>query len=435
MKYINFFLKLNIFYSNYFQIRKFVYLLLFAFLYSCAQVVAPGGGKKDILPPRVVKYVPDSASLDFKSKSIVINFDEFIQVKDLNAQLIISPPVETAPDIKVKNKALFIDFDKDEKLKPNTTYAINFGNALQDIHESNAIENFKYIFSTGSFIDSLILKGKIENAFDHKTEKGVFAMLYSDYSDSVIYKIKPDYFAKTKEDGSFQIENIRKGKYKMLAVKDANADYLYDAENESIGFADAFIDVSDKNIVLIDLFQEPVKKLFLKKTIYNSYGKIVFIFNKTADSLDIKPLNCSFNDKDVILDYSKNKDTLNYWFRNNKKDSLILQVKNGFKILDTVKFKINSKEEALKNKRNPLKFKVLSSPGGNMNFDINAEFKIIFDNPLDPDFLGKINNAEIKLLEDSVPLKDYKNLIFDQKSISTVSVNVYSARVMIRRAS
>ena len=402
------------------NIRALAYLLISILIYSCAQVVAPGGGKKDISPPRVVKYVPDSASLNFKAKSVEIFFDEFIQLKDLNNQLIISPPLETPPDIKVKNKSLTIDFDKKELLKPTTTYAINFGNSLQDIHESNPVENFKYIFSTGSFIDSMIVKGKIENAFDHKAEKGILVMLYSEYSDSSVYKMKPDYFAKTKEDGTFQIDNIRNGSYKMLALKDGNANYIYDAETESIGFRDSLIDVSKKTATLIEVFQEPVKKLFLKKNIYNSYGKIVFIFNKAVDSIHIKPLNQQINDKDIFIEFSKNKDSLTYWFRNYDKDSLILQVNNGNKIMDTLEFKMIKKEEALKNKRNSLKLTVLSSPGGNQGFDLNAEFKIVFNNPIDSVLFNTVINKEIKILEDTVIFKNNKNLFYRQESKNTI---------------
>lgn len=405
------------------HISTFVYLLICTLIYSCAQVVAPGGGIKDITPPKVVKYAPDSASLNFRSKSIVVLFDEFIQLKDLNNQLIISPPLENTPDIKVKNKTLTIDFDKEEILKPNTTYSISFGNALQDIHENNPIDNFKYIFSTGSFIDSVIVKGKIENAFDHKTDKGVLVMLYTDFSDSVIYKKKPDYFAKTKEDGTFQINNIRSGKYKLLVLKDANSNYKYDSESETVGFVDTLIDVAEKKNILIDVFQEPSKKLFLKKNNYNSYGKISFIFNKTADSVRIEPLNLSFNDKDVFLDYSKNKDTLNYWFRRDDKDSIILQVKNGNTIIDTVDFTIIKKEDALKSRRNPLRLVVVNSPAGNQNVDLNAEFKIVFNNPLDPVLFSSIINKEITLLEDSIPIKDYKNLFYTLEPFNTISIN------------
>ena len=165
------------------KLQTLLYIVFVSFFFSCAQVVIPSGGNKDIVPPKVVKYIPDSASINFKSKSIAIFFDEFVYLKDLNNQLIISPPLEYQPDIKLKNKIITIDFDKNEILKLNTTYSISFGNAIQDIHENNPIENFKYVFSTGNFIDSLIVKGKIENAFDHKTEKDILVMLYNAFKD------------------------------------------------------------------------------------------------------------------------------------------------------------------------------------------------------------------------------------------------------------
>ena len=434
------------------------YLLVCTLIYSCAQIVAPGGGKRDTTPPKVMGYMPDSAALNFKSKSIEIVFDEFIQLKDLNNQLIISPPLEYMPDIKVKSKTLYFDFNKKEQLKSNTTYVINFGNALQDLHENNAKENFKYIFSTGSFIDSLVVKGKVENAFDHKTDKGLLVMLYNDYSDSVIYKKKPDYFAKTKDDGTFQINNIRDGKYKLLVLKDANANYKYDAETESIGFIDALVHPyesdereqsrikasmalkekskdsthtvkkipteaqtvepkkSNKSI-LIDLFQEPTKKFFLKKSIYNSYGKIIFVFSKSADSIHIRPINYKFDDGDVLLNYSKNNDTLNYWFRNIDKESLILQVSNGNKIMDTVEFKLIKKEDALKNKKNPLKLFLLNSPGGNQNFDLNASTKLFFNAPIE-----KWNEQPIQFKEDSLNWTKKSNKLSYDVNYRTVSL-------------
>ena len=401
----------------------FLYWCICLLLVSCAQVVAPGGGKKDVTPPKVVKYIPDSASLNFKSKYITLFFDEFVQLKDLNNQLIVSPPLEKALSIKVRNKTLTIDFDKEEILKPNTTYSISLGNAVQDIHENNPIDNFKYIFSTGRFIDSLVVKGKIKNAFDHKTEKGTLVMLYTDFNDSVIYKKKPDYFAKAKEDGTFQINYLRKDRYKLLVLKDANSNYMYDSEVESVGFIDSLVDVAENKNILIDVFQEPVKKLFLKKTTYSTYGKITFVFNKTADSIRITPLNSTFSGKDVFLDYSKNRDTLNYWFRNADKDSIILQVKNGNVVLDTVEFKIIKKEDAAKGRgKGPLKLLVTNSPAGNQNFDLNAEFKIIFNNPIDSLLFRDVATKEIKIFENNVLSTDYKNLFYALGPLNTISI-------------
>lgn len=382
-------------------IRTSAYLLICTFILSCAQVVAPGGGPIDRTPPKVLKYTPDSAKLNFTARSIEINFDEYIQLKDLNNQLIVSPPLEHTPDITVKNKTLFIELDKKETLKPNTTYCISFGSALQDFNENNPKENFKYIFSTGNFIDSLIVKGKVQNAFDHKTEKGILVMLYSNMNDSAVYKNKPDYFAKTKADGSFQINNVKDGKYRIIALKDGNANYKYDGENENIGFINAPITVSEKKNILIDLFQESPKKVYLKKYSYDQYGKIVFVFNQGSDSIKVTPLNTDLPTNEVILDYSKNKDTLTYWIKKFEKDSLKLQIRNGNKILDTVEFKTIKKEEALKSKKNPLKLRLMNNFNGNQNFDLNKKIVFSFSQPL-----VTINPlAKVFLKEDSILLQ------------------------------
>lgn len=378
--------------------------------------MAPGGGPKDQTPPKVLKFIPDSAQLNFNSKSIYIEFDEFIALKDLNNQLLISPPLAKTPDVTVKNKTLTIELDKNETLKPNTTYCISFGNAVQDLNENNALENFQYIFSTGTYIDSLKLKGKVQNAFNQSTEKGIFVMLYSDLSDSVVYKSQPDYFAKTLADGAFQINNVKAGKYKLVAIKDANNNYKYDGETESIGFVDAPIDVSEKQNILIDLFQEPAKKVYLKKYIHDSYGKVSLFFNQGSDSLKVQPINNDQKGVQEYLQFSENNDTLTYWIKNFQKDSLILQVSNGNKVLDTVSLKFINREDALKSKKHPLKLKVVSSPNGNQSFDLGSEFKIRMSNLLVP---GSSDKFEAILKEDTI---SRKVTLLMQNSILTLAM-------------
>ncbi len=391
-------------------------------LASCAQVVTLGGGKKDTTPPQALRYTPDSASLNFKSKTIEIVFDEFIQLKDLNNQLIISPPLQYTPDINIKGKSLIIEFNGKEVLKDYTTYCISLGNAIQDINENNPNENFSYIFSTGSYIDSLKLNGKVELAFDHKTEKGILVMLYSDLKDSAVYKSLPAYFAKTKDDGSFQINNIRAGKYKIRALKDVNANYKYDSELESIAFIDTLIDITTKQNVHIEMFQELPKKLFLKKYQYNSFGKVTFIFNKPGDSITLKPINYTFINGDVFYAPSVNKDTLVYWFKNISKDSLFLEVSNGNKVLDTVEFKLIKKEDAVKNNRNPLNFTLLNSPKGNQNFDLNSEINLIFNNLIDT--IKTVEKIDFK--QDSLPYKKTDMLGYERLKIQNILKLVYS---------
>jgi uncharacterized protein (DUF2141 family) len=382
-------------------VRFCVFAVKILLLASCAQIVSPGGGKRDSNPPKVLKYFPDSAKTSFASKTIQIDFDEYIQLKDLNNQLIISPPLNKTPDIAVKNKTLTIAFDKNEVLKTNTTYCISFGNAVQDMNEGNAIDNFKYIFSTGNFIDSLSLKGKVQTAFDHKTEKGILVMLYSDLNDSVVYKSQPDYFAKTATDGTFEINNIKEGKYKIVAIKDVNGNYKYDGDAETIAFYDSIVNPSDKKTINMELFQEPAKKVFLKKYTHPSYGKFEFVFNQGSDSIRIVNLSNDLKGVQEYVEFSKNKDSLTYWIANYQKDSIKLQVSNGNKIIDTVEFKFINKEEALKSKKNPLKLSVVSSPNGNQSFDLNNKLSLIFSNPI------SLNSQ-------------FENFIF---TIDTISVN------------
>lgn len=398
-------------------IRTFAYLLVCTLLFSCAQVVAPGGGPKDEIPPKVLKYVPDSAQLSFNSKNIYIEFDEFITLKDLNTQLLISPPLAKTPDVTIKNKTLTIELDKNEVLKPNTTYCISFGNAVQDFNENTPFENFQYIFSTGTFIDSLKLKGKVQNAFNQSTEKGIVVILYNDLSDSVVYKNQPDYFAKTDKDGNFQINNIKTGKYKLVAIKDANNNYKYDGESESIGFVEAPIDVSEKQNILIDLFQEPAKKTYLKKYIHDSHGKVSLFFNQGSDSLRVQPINNDQKGVQEFLEFSNNNDTLTYWIKNFQKDSLILQVSNGNKVIDTVYLKFITLEEGLKSKRNPLKLKVVSSPSGNQSFDLGSELKIKMSNLL---VSGSSDKFEAILKEDTISRK--VTLLMENSTLSLAAL-------------
>ncbi|MFL5765083.1 MAG: Ig-like domain-containing protein [Bacteroidia bacterium] len=374
--------------------------ILTLLLTACAQVVAPGGGPKDTFAPKPLKYNPDSAQLNFNSKNILIDFNEFIQLKDLNTQLIISPPLKKSPEISVKNKTLSISLDKSEELKPNTTYSINFGNAIQDLNENNPLKDFRYIFSTGNFIDSLSLKGRVENAFDLSSMEGVVVMLYSDMSDSTVFTGQPDYFAKTLSDGSFNLRNLRAGRYRLVAVKDVNSNYKYDGESEMIGFLNAPVDVTEKKEIMVDLFREPAKKTFLKKYVHDTYGKVSLYLNQGSDSLHLNPLNNTDKGVQEYVEYSKDKDSVIYWFKNFQKDSLILELRNGTKVMDTLRIKLVTLDEAKKSKKNPFKLKAISSPDGNQSFDLGSTLGLRFNHPVR---LDKWIHAGLKA--DTVPVK------------------------------
>ncbi len=198
-------------------------LILIIFVASCAQQVAPSGGPKDEKYPVFIDAKPSNKSVKFpiEGQKINIKFDEFVRLKDASQQIVISPPPpgEKAPTIQENGKIIEVIFN--EGLERNTTYTINFGNAITDIHEEMAVPDFKYVFSTGENLDTNYIKGKILNAYTLKPEKNIIVALYeySNFTDTTIYKKKPSYFIRTKEDGTFSIENIPISRFFMLAYK------------------------------------------------------------------------------------------------------------------------------------------------------------------------------------------------------------------------
>ncbi len=284
------------------SILKVICLLLISamFFSGCAKIVAPTGGPKDEEHPLIVEIDPPDKTVNFDSKKISITFNEFIQLKDLNNNLIISPPVEEKPDIKVKGKALVIEFA--EELKDSTTYNIYFGNSVQDYNEGNPIENFQYVLSTGSYIDSLSIKGQVINSFNLLPEEGVFVMLYKDSEDSVPIKQIPDYISKTNEEGFFQINNISNNQFKLFCLRDFNKNYLFDLPNEDIAYLDSLVGFelltetkidtifkSDSSIIdSVENFQDRISEidtdtLLLKQVIREDSLKV------ESDSLMYKP--------------------------------------------------------------------------------------------------------------------------------------------------
>ena len=157
-------------------------LLMAFFAQQCANAVAPTGGPKDNTPPRVVEAVPVNQSINFSGKKIEITFDEYITLENANQNVLISPPLSEKPDIKLKNKTVVVKFK--ENLAPNTTYTINFGSAIKDLHEGNLFKDYVYSFSTGDHIDTLAIAGKVLDAADKKPVENAYVGLYADAANA-----------------------------------------------------------------------------------------------------------------------------------------------------------------------------------------------------------------------------------------------------------
>lgn len=210
----------------------------------CANPVAPQGGPKDEIPPTILKMDPPNYSASFNQEQLVIQFDEFVKLQGLSNQLMISPALKNEPRIRTRGRSVVIEIE--EQLRDSTTYTFYFGNAIVDITENNPLSNFEYVFSTGSLIDSMAVKGTVINAFDKMPEQGVAVLLYtldvdSIPIDSLPMLSRPVYVSRTNEKGEFELNNLRNVPYKLFALLDMNSNYLYDLPNEEIAFSDTVI--------------------------------------------------------------------------------------------------------------------------------------------------------------------------------------------------
>jgi len=360
-------------------------------LASCAQIVSPTGGPRDIKPPYVVKYIPDSGATHFSSKEINIYFNEFIQLKDVSSSLIISPPLKFSPDISVNNRVLNIKLL--DTLLPNTTYAINFGNSVADITEGNAIENFQYVFSTGKFIDSLSLSGTVQNAFDLKSEKGILVMLYRDTLNASPKNTIPSYFSKTKDDGSFRINNISSGAYKVFALKDADQNYFFNSQDEMAAFSDSVILINQSSEVNLFLFREIPSKQSIKKFSNPQYGKILLVFNKPAEKISITELENK--GLKYMEEFSIGRDSLSLWLTAHVEGNIALQIKENDQILDTVKLRLGGKP-GISGRGDKPKLVLTPSAGGASLLDIGKPLFIFMSQPVKQFDLSLISISDYK---------------------------------------
>ena len=230
----------------FFQHKRIIYSLICLSLWciiGCASVGnPPSGGRKDTTPP-VLDTAKSSPILPLNTKpqKLVFYFDEYIEVRNYSKKLIVSPPLVYNPIVKYRGKKVEVFLDAKEVLKENATYTFNFSDAIVDFHESNPYKNFTYVFSTGPTIDSLSIIGSVMDAKTGEAVKDISILLFDQLSDSAIAQVKPFYSTKTDDKGLFSLSYLRQDTFRIIALKDGNANYIYDVESEWIGFLDTLV--------------------------------------------------------------------------------------------------------------------------------------------------------------------------------------------------
>ena len=284
---------------------------------SCARVGSPVGGEKDSIPPQVTGSNIDSPRVNVPRdiRELRIDFDEYITLKDINKQLIISPPLKQITKILpsgMGNKYLLIKWS--DTLQANTTYNFNFGNAIVDNNEGNALGYYNFAFSTGEKIDSLFISGELKsliNEKDKKPEEGSLVVGLYQQKDSMDYRQKPYYITKADPDGYFELNYLAPGNYRVLAFEDSNSNSVYDIGKENVGFLKDQITL-DQSISGLNINLFPSKKAMKFLEMKEVPGGILMTFEGNPDEVKVVSLNEKL--KDYKVTHSPKSDSTMIWF-------------------------------------------------------------------------------------------------------------------------
>lgn len=378
-------------------------LLLVLLLQQCANMVTPTGGPKDTMPPVVVEAIPENQSVNFNSKKIEITFDEYVTLENAKQKVIVSPPLKENPDIKLVNKTVVIRFK--EELKSNTTYTINFGDAIKDLHENNEFKNYIYSFSTGAILDTLSIAGKLLSADEKKPIDDAFVTLYYGDSkglDTLPLSTKPDFITKVDKEGNFNFTGLADKKYFVFAIKDVNSNTYFDLPNEQVAFLDTLVaavplkqpqkpqadttlvhapdslqlndslyvatdsiikpavadmvperiyDMKARDLTLYMFTEEDTTQMLLEKKLAEE-GLLRFVFRQPAENVLIETPEVLPDTFNIIKVHSANFDTVCWYFTPKVKDSLWVQVKYDTLINDSTRYSLNFKEKKGKKAEN-----------------------------------------------------------------------------------
>ena len=407
---------------------SFLSLIIIEMLLSCAQIVAPTGGKKDTLAPIIIKMIPANQSRNFNGKQIDILFDEYVSVDNIQQQLSITPNLEGTYETKILPKGARVIFDK--PFKENTTYSLNFRNTFKDMNERNIAKNIRLVFSTGKIIDSIKVSGKVNNPLTNKPMMDVSVGLYV-YSDTLNpKKIKPYYFMKTDSSGIFTIENVAAGKYRIYAITDVNNNLLYEEAKESLGLIrDTIILKSNLENLEINIAKmEKVPNKVLKVKTTSNYAYIDY--NRV-----IKNVKLNFVDKKDSMVYQQVEAKSIRIFNTNQIYTDTIKVKisvtDSLDRVFTHEQKIKFKEKPKKNDGVKEEFSMKTKPSNGEDIDLNEiGYTFIFTKPIKNYDLNKIEFMNDTLVRVPVMEKDIKwNL---EKTEVKIKINGKKAKGFVR---
>ena len=321
----------------------FLFITTLLIIQSCAQMASPPGGKKDTLAPKLVTSIPLNKSKNYKGKKLELTFNEYVNVRNLNQELLITPNIGTY-QTRIRPNGLSILLDS--TLKDQTTYTFNFRNSIEDMSERNVGKNIKLVFSTSNTIDSLSITGKIKLVDQNKAFENVLVGLYPHNDTLRIDKTKPYYFTKTDTSGIYTLENLAQGKYYMAAFIDANNNLLYNSNKEPVDFlTEPFFSLNKNETKNFSITLQNLDPLKITKTT-STAKTVLYEMSRGIKTLELE------NKKDLIYQIEGDKNIRIYVKNQEAKDTLFLSaivtdsLNRKIKIPLKVKFReLNKKEK------------------------------------------------------------------------------------------
>ncbi len=435
-------------------------VLLTQLFWYCANVGMPTGGEKDETPPVVIKSMPEANALNYKKKTIYIEFDELIQLKDYRSKFIVSPPVNKQPIVEARGNRLMVTFEED--LQPNTTYTLDFADAVVDNNEGNVIENYSFSFSTGEYIDSLQVSGNLYDADDLSPSEGVLIFLHNNLNDTAIHKLVPIRMAKTNKQGRFNLRNVSPGKYRIYALDDANRNYLFDQPGEAMAWSDIIVEpgfeyrqfadtihidsletdsihyyeklVYTPDSIQLFKFQHDYKEQYLVSEERNERGKLTYYFNRPLeeDAKIVLTGHEHLNDL-FMMDRSVKNDTVTFWIKDStyyNQDSLSISLSyimrdtldNPYTKVDTIAmyfFEVKEKKKKRRKDEGPEPVPTINLRNVKSKIDVFGQFHFALPAPA-----VHFNTEAVKLYnhKDTIPEEETFEFIHNEQSILNYTI-------------
>ncbi|MBR8534357.1 Ig-like domain-containing protein [Carboxylicivirga sediminis] len=435
-------------------------VLLTQLFWYCANVGMPTGGTKDEIPPVVIRSMPEANALNYTKKTIYIEFDELIQLKDYRSKFVVSPPVNKQPIVEARGNRLMVTFEED--LQPNTTYTLDFADAIVDNNEGNVLENYSFSFATGEYIDSLQVSGNLYDADDLSPSEGVLIFLHNNLNDTAIQKLVPIRMAKTNKQGRFNIRNVSPGNYRIYALDDANRNYLFDQPGEAMAWSDIIVEpgfeyrefadtiridsletdsihyyeelVYTPDSIQLFKFQHDYKKQYLMSEERKERAKLTYYFNRPLEEDAKLVLTGQEQLQNVFLmDRSVKNDTVSFWLRDStyyNQDSLSISLSyimrdsldNPYTKTDTIAmyfFEVKEKKKKRKKDDEPEPLPTIKLRNVKNKLDVFGQFH--FSLPA-PAVAFDTNAIKLYNHKDTIPEEETFEFIHNQQSILNYTI-------------